>query len=64
MDLVESGADLCTLLAAGGWRSSAFAAYLQMRAVEKGAVRAAALSLSGQDHSSDSEVEEGDAVSA
>ena len=63
MDLLDSGADLLTILRAGGWRSCAFAAYLQMQAVESGAVAAAQGSViccdSGVDaqtvHSSDSE---------
>ena len=59
MDLVDSGASLATILAAGGWKSCAFAAYLQMHMVEKGAARAAAVVDAFDDdaHSSDSEGE-------
>ncbi len=37
-DLVESGATLAELLAAGEWRSNAFKAYLQEECLEAGAV--------------------------
>ena len=41
MDLLASGADLVTILRAGGWKSCAFAAYLEARFLEKAAVAAA-----------------------
>ena len=35
--LVDSGSDLATIALAGGWRSSAFSAYLDLMGVEMGA---------------------------
>ena len=68
MDIVESGGDLGELLEAGGWKSSAFAVYLdrrilEMRAAGRAQRRAAKVHLRTSenvesDHSSDSEGED------
>ena len=55
--LVQSGGDLSTLLQAGGWRSSAFRAYLDLVGLENRLFTASADRLLDLDESLDGEIQ-------